>query len=280
MKILIPFLILMSLLITEAVAQSVQDAFGPPTGITATAGDRQITLSWRHPSDIDSAEIDEYEIDVVRDPGNPTFFTYLRTTANHASAFADNPSVTRRFLTNGTKYTLRIQAKDNPPGPNNTKFGRWSTSISVTPNIPAPTGFSATLNAPTAASREVTLSWTAVPQLPADYTNRNITGYEYSQNGGSTWTPTGNTNTSKTISGLQNGISYAFRVRGLRGSEVPGLPSRTVVVRPLTDAPGTPGTLNVQRDEDTATLTWSPPSGEESVEITRYEYSDDGGSTW
>ena len=176
MKILIPFLILMSLLITEAVAQSVQDAFGPPTGITATAGDRQITLSWRHPSDIDSAEIDEYEIDVVRDPGNPTFFTYLRTTANHASAFADNPSVTRRFPYHGTKYTLRIQAKDNPPGPNNTKFGRWSTSISVTPNIPAPTGFSATLNAPTAASREVTLSWTAVPQLPADYTNRNITG--------------------------------------------------------------------------------------------------------
>ena len=46
----------------------------------------------------------------------------------------------------------------------------------------------------------------------------------------------------------------------------------------LRDAPGTPGTLNVQRDEDTAILTWSPPSNAETP--IRYEYSSDGGSTW
>ncbi|MDD9973622.1 MAG: fibronectin type III domain-containing protein [Candidatus Poribacteria bacterium] len=43
-------------------------------------------------------------------------------------------------------------------------------------------------------------------------------------------------------------------------------------------APGAPRTLNVQRVDDTATLTWTPPGNPEA--IIRYEYSDDGGSTW
>ena len=54
--------------------------------------------------------------------------------------------------------------------------------------------------------------------------------------------------------------------------------SRTVTVTPLGPAPGAPGTLNIQRVEDTAILTWSPPSNTETP--IRYEYSDDGGSTW
>ena len=40
MKVVIPFLMLMSLWITEAIAQ------GPPTNVKATPGDRQITLTW------------------------------------------------------------------------------------------------------------------------------------------------------------------------------------------------------------------------------------------
>ena len=63
----------------------------------------------------------------------------------------------------------------------------------------------------------------------------------------------------------------------MRAAEAKGAPAR-VTVTPLIDAPGTPTTLNVQRVEDTAILTWSPPSDTET--ITRYEYSSDGGSTW
>ena len=78
---------------------------------------------------------------------------------------------------------------------------------------------------------------------------------------------------------MENGIQYAFRVRAIRGGETSQI-SRTVTVTPLRDAPGSPGTLNVQRDEDTAILTWSAPSdGAEETPI-RYEYSDDSGSTW
>ena len=46
MKRFIPLLILMSLWITEAIAQHEYDAFGAPTNFEATAGDRKVTLSW------------------------------------------------------------------------------------------------------------------------------------------------------------------------------------------------------------------------------------------
>ena len=93
------------------------------------------------------------------------------------------------------------------------------------------------------------------------------------------------TGTTHTVAGLKNGRSYAFRVRGVRtgdpqNADPKGTASRTVTVRPLIDAPGTPGTLNVERVDDTAILTWSPPSDAEENVIVRYEYSDDGGSTW
>ena len=57
-----------------------------------------------------------------------------------------------------------------------------------------------------------------------------------------------------------------------------GLASPAVTITPLTNAPGAPGSLNVQRVEDTAILTWSPPGNPET--IIRYKYSDDGGSNW
>ena len=151
--------------------------------------------------------------------------------------------------------------------------------------MPAPADFKATLDDSAIGDRTVTLSWTAIPRLPFTTTTRDVTDYEYSQNGG-TWTSIGSTNTTYIVPGLENGRSYTFRVRGVRIPDGPanpsgsrGLPSRTVTVRPLIDAPGTPGTLNVERVEDTAILTWSPPSNMEGC-ITRYEYSDDGGSTW
>ena len=53
MKFIMTLLVLMSLLITEAVYGN----FGPPTNITATPGDGQVTLSWTHPSDINKEEI-------------------------------------------------------------------------------------------------------------------------------------------------------------------------------------------------------------------------------
>ena len=176
-------------------------------------------------------------------------------------------SVTRTGLTNGQEYTYKVRSTTNGATPS----GKTAT-VTFTPAIPAPTDFTATLDDPTTGDRTVTLTWTAPSGLAAA-----ITGYEYSQDGGAYADTDSGTTASQTITGLKNGRSYTFSVRAKRGTEF-AKSSPAITVTPLINAPGTPGTLNVQRVDDTAILTWSPPSNTET--ITRYEYSDDGGLTW
>ena len=274
-KIFIPLLILMSLLITEVVAQV--PAPGAPTGITVTPGDSQFTLRWTHPSDISINDISRYHLYYYASVGDTTHTgdSTLWPSGNPGVVEA-NPYYTRGPIENGTELIFRLRVvRKSSVDPNN-QFGAWSQYLKVTPMIPAPADFTATLDDPTTGDRTVTLSWTAIPQLPFSVTNRDVTDYEYSSNGGA-WTSIGSTSTTHTVPGLKNGVQYTFRVRGVRAAEAKGLASQ-VTVTPLINAPGTPGTLNVQRVDDTATLTWSPPSNTET--ITRYEYSDDGGLTW
>ncbi|MDE0687337.1 MAG: fibronectin type III domain-containing protein [Candidatus Poribacteria bacterium] len=265
MKVFVSLLILMSLLIPEAVAQTP----GPPTNFRGIGGNRQFTLRWTHPSNVDLADIVGYESDRNFDTSAPSL-DMDRT--NDPKAFTANPYFTSPPVTNGNTFQYRIRARTKK---GSTYYdGEWSTSVSVTLNMPAPTNFRAT-----AEDEQVTLSWTAVPRLPSTHNNRDVTDYEYSRNGGA-WTPIGSASTSHPVTGLTNGISYSFRVRSVRGTEPKGTSSRTVTVTPLGPAPRAPGTLNVKKVEDTAILTWSPLRSTVAGSITRYEYSADGGSTW
>ena len=74
-----------------------------------------------------------------------------------------------------------------------------SLFISEAPGNEAP-GEPTSLSA-TPGDGQVTLSWTA----PASAGGADITGYEYEQNGSGTWTATGATATSHTVTGLTNG---------------------------------------------------------------------------
>ena len=81
----------------------------------------------------------------------------------------------------------------------------------TTPDSPvtapgAPTGLSAS-----PGDGQVTLSWTA----PASTGGADISGYQYEQDGSGTWTDTGATATSHTVTGLTNGEVYTFRVRAV-----------------------------------------------------------------
>ena len=252
MKVVTPLLILMSLLITEAVAQNTLP--GSPTGLTATSGDRRVHLKWNAPSNTGGSAIRFYRI-------------YYKTAPTSAfSGTTTNGPVTSYTLSinkNSGTWSFRVAAR------NHSGEGPTSETIEVAPAIPAPTNFKAT-----AGDGQVMLSWAAPSGLV-----QAITGYQYSQNGG-TWQSAG-TGTSYTVTPLDNGVQYAFRVQAVRGTER-ATASRTVTVTPLRDAPGTPGTLNLGSNEDTATfatLTWSPPS-DAGEDILRYEYSKDGGSTW
>ena len=267
---------------TEAVAQTSVPAPGPPTGVTVTPGDRQYTLKWTHPSGISINDIDAYFIEFYDSALNPTGNSLLWAD-DEPTVVAANPYHTQTLSINGRELIFRLRVKRKSSVDPNNRDGAFSSYLRVTPRIPAPTGFTATLNAPTTGDRQVRLTWTAPSPLAVVSGNTQaLTDYEYSRNGG-TWTSIGLV-TSRTES-VENGKSYTFKVRGVRtgdpqNADPKGTESRTVTVRPLIDAPGTPGGLNVERVKDTAILTWSPPSDTEEDVIVRYEYSSDGGSTW
>ena len=183
MKLLIPLLILMSLWITEAVAQ--KPAPGPPTGVTVTPGDRQYTLRWTHPSGISTDDIDAYYIAFYASVGDTTErSSNILWSNSELTVVESNPYYIWDFQINGIESIFRMRVKMKSNKGYNDRDGAWSPYLKVTPMMPAPMDFTATLDAPTTGSRTVTLRWTAIPQLPFNATNRDVTDYEYSQNGG------------------------------------------------------------------------------------------------
>ena len=64
-----------------------------------------------------------------------------------------------------------------------------------------------------------------------------VTHYEYSTDSGATWTSTGSTGTSHTVTSLTNGTEYSFTVRASNNAGGSGAPSAARTVTP-TGAPG------------------------------------------
>ena len=218
-----------------------------PTGFTATAKDKSVELTWTDPGD---STINKWEYQRKSGGGNYGAWTQMSTSATATS-------YTVSSLTNNTTYTFRIRAW-NAYG-----NGPVSDEQSATPVPPPakPTGLSAT-----AKHEAVELKWT-------DPDNSTITGWSYSKNNGSTWTDIPNssaTTTSYTVTGLNNGTTYTFKIRALSNSgnsaasaaaqakplPVPSAPAN------LTASPSTTGPAKV-------TLNWNTHS---DTTITKWQY--------
>ena len=179
---------------------------GTPSGLTATSGDGRATLNWGAPDD----------------GGSPIkYYEYKVDDGGWVSTKGKSASYTVTGLTNGETYRFRVRAV-NSVGP-----GPASEPASATPaTVPgAPRNLMAT-----PGDQRVTLVW----ERPADNGGLPITGYEYSQKeengsyGG--WTsidqsgPRETNETSYTVTGLENGTVYSFRVRAVNDMG-PGDPS-------------------------------------------------------
>ena len=236
---------------------------GAPTGLTATPGSTQVTLSWTAPITNGGSAITDYVIEYSSNDGSSwTTFTDATSTVTSATVTG---------LTNGTAYTFRVSAV-NAAG-----TGATSTTTSATPRtVPgAPTGLTVT-----PGNASVTATWTA----PINNGGSAITGYQVGISpDGANWTtlPHGTT-TSRTFNGLQNGTRYYVRVQAVNavgasalssvGSAVP----RTVasVPRSLTAAP-----TNVAGQ---VRLSWLLPASNGGSAITDYiiQRSPNGTSSW
>ena len=227
---------------------------GAPTGLSATVSDQRVDLIWTAPASNGGQSITDYEYE---QGGSGTWI----------STGGTDTSYTVFNLTNGQPYRFRVRALNS--------VGAGAASA-ASPNITpatepdAPTGLSATVS-----DQEVDLIWTA----PASNGGATITYYEYELDFSGTWTSTGGTATSYTVTGLTNGQSYTFRVRALNrvgagaasGSQS-ATPTSTVV------APDTPSSLSATPGNRQVMLSWVQPSG--GAALTDYEYEQDGSGTW
>ena len=225
-------------------AQSVPNA---PTGLTATPGDGQVTLSWD-------------------DPGDTTITGYQASSDDGTSysviggSDANTISHTVDYLTNGTEYSFKVRAV------NEAGTGAASAAANETPLIAAPKNLGAEVG-----DGQVTLGWD-------DPDNSSISRYQVSSNGGtsySTISGSGASTTSHTVENLTNdGTGYIFAVRAVNGAAatVSATPTVTTVA-----VPAAPTDLTAEAGDTQVTLSWVDPG---NTTITGYQVSSDDGTSY
>jgi predicted phage tail protein len=168
---------------------------GVPTGLTATAGDAQVTLTWTAPASDGGSPVAGYDL-------------YAGTTAdfNGRTPFAavTGTLVTVTGLVNGTAYFFRVTAV------NRVGQGPASAEVKAVPvTVPgAPAGLTAT-----PGNSEVTLSWAAPASGGAPISGYII--YQGTSPGSEAGPPVSGslvTATSYKVTGLVNGTTYYFKV--------------------------------------------------------------------
>ena len=177
---------------------------GMPQNLTATPGDRQVTLAWEAPATGDA----------------PTEYWYTAKAVGLDGTWYSTSTLTGTVdgLTNGTEYTFEVQASNAAgEGP--------SATVTATPVAPLEVpGVPRNLTA-TAGDKQVTLTW------DRPNTGGAVASYEYEQDASGTWMDAG-TGTTKMVEGLTNDISYIFRVRA-KNAMGPGAATDTVKATPV-----------------------------------------------
>ena len=225
-----------------------------PTGLSATVSNQEVDLIWTAPASNGGAMITDYEYE-------------LDFSGTWISTGGTATSYTVTGLTNGQSYTFRVRAV------NRVGAGAASGSQSATPTSTVVAPDTPSSLSATPGNRQVMLSWVQPSGGAA------LTHYEYELDLSGTWTSTGGTATSYTVTGLTNGQSYTFRVRAVNSagaSTASGSQSAT----PTTTVPDAPESLSFTRGNRQVTLRWRAPPNDGGDPITHYEYEQDGSGTW
>ena len=175
---------------------------GVPIGLTGSAGDGRVTLSWTAPTSTGGAQHLNYAVRYSSDAGATW------TTVNHQF---DGSQAIVPFLNNGTSYTFEVAAINRA---GQSAFSESSTSVipvAVVITAPgAPTGLAAI-----AGDGKAVLSWTA----PSSTGGAQHLTYavRYSIDSGTTWTTVnfqfGGTHAD--VPFLSNGTAYVFEVAAM-----------------------------------------------------------------
>ena len=219
---------------------------GTPTGLTATAnsgfGSGAVLLSWTAPS------------------GTVTGYQYQQRTGStwpaSWSSAGSSTSIGLSGLTVGTTYYFRVRAV------NGSTTGGATGAVSYTvPSTTSPPGAPTSLRA-SAVAGGVQLTWTAP--------SGTVTGYQYQQRTGSTWPASwssAGSGTSLTVSGLNAGTTYFFRVRAQNAGGAGPASDEVSAIPALPSPPAAPTGLTATPRNGAVTLSWTAVSG-----ATSYDY--------
>ncbi|HEY0706603.1 MAG TPA: discoidin domain-containing protein, partial [Polyangia bacterium] len=168
-----------------SITQPVTGPPGAPAGLTATAGNTQVSLAWNSSSGATS-----YTVKRSTTSGGP----YSTVVGGLAGT-----SYTNTGLTNGTTYHYVVTASNSSGESGN------SNQASATPNLSVPSAPTGVVASP--GNNQVGLTWNAVSGATSYTVKRATTsGGPYTNVG------TGLTATSYTNTGLTNGTTYYFVV--------------------------------------------------------------------
>ena len=177
------------------------------------------------------------------------------STGSSASANLSN-------LAAGTQYTVAVRACDAEGG-----CGAQSTAT-----------FDSAPPAPGAVTISNIGGTTATASWGAATDSVGVSGYEYTLNGGASWTNVGNPDPpTASLAGLTPATQYTFSVRAYDAAGTRGATSSATFTTPDTippSAPGTPTYVNITTTS--ATAQWSAAT--DNVGVTGYQYSLNGGA--
>jgi hypothetical protein len=230
---------------SSSVTPSAGSAPGAPTGVTAIAGNGQVTVSWTAPASNGGSAITGYT--VTPSSGSSVTVGDILTTVITG-------------LTNGTPVTFTVVAT-NAIGTSSASTASSSVTPASAPG--APTGVTVS-----AGTNSVTISWNA----PASTGGSAITGYTITPSSGNIVT-VGNILTT-TITGLTAGTPLTFTVSAtnVAGNSVASAASASVTPRaPGLSAPSAVIGVTGMAGPASATIYWSPPLSDGNSAISQYK---------
>ena len=229
---------------------------GAPTGLTATAGNASVALTWTAPASNGGSAVTGYAVYRGSTPGGESP-TPIATNVTGTS-FTDTGEV------NGTPYYYKVAAV------NAVGTSPQSNEASATPRATVPSAPGGLVAS--AGDRTVALSW----QMPTSDGGSGITGYNVYRGTaagaeGSTPIASNVAVTSWTDSGVANGTTYFYRVAAVNAVGTSAFSTEaSATPRAAATAPSAPQSLAAVASNTTVALTWSRPASDGGSTVTGY----------